>query len=150
MTKEQQISLIPHLLPGVNASFNGQKLKMSRYIILDVHPLSSRGLSVYSFAACHCGCPQIPGIVDCREKGLLEGRVLWVFVFFFQESASKSLKTESGNLGSSPGSDLRQAPFLSSLPFPSFSFLSLGLGFPIYKISRLDFLMAKVPSGSMF
>lgn len=38
MTKEQQISLIPHSLPGVNASLNGQKLKMSRYIILDETP----------------------------------------------------------------------------------------------------------------
>lgn len=133
MTKEQQISLIPHSLPGVNASLNGQKLEMSRYIILDVHPLSSRGLSVYSFGACHCGCPQIPGSVDCREKGLLEGRALWVFVFFFQESASKSLKTELGNLGSSPGSDLRQTPFLPSLPFPSLPFLSFpfsSLPFP--------------------
>lgn len=54
----------------------------------------------------------------------------WVFVFFFQESPSKSLKEELGNLGSNPDSDLGQAP---------------GLGFPTRKSTRLDFLMAKVP-----
>lgn len=59
----------------------------------------------------------------------------WGFVFFFQEPSSKSFKEELGNLGSNPGSDLGQAP---------------GLSFPIRKRSELDFLMAKVPSGSTF
>lgn len=59
----------------------------------------------------------------------------WVFIFFFQESPSKSLKEELGDLGSNPGSDLGQAP---------------GLGFPTRKSTRLDFLVAKVPPGSTF
>lgn len=36
---------------------------------------------------------------------------------------------------------------ISGKPLPS---PSLGLRFPIYKISRLDFLMPKVPSGATF
>lgn len=39
MGKEGQVSLITSLLPGVKASWNRQKLKMSSYSVLDVCPL---------------------------------------------------------------------------------------------------------------
>ena len=84
------------------------------------------------------GTPQIPGSVEYREKGALGGEVCSV-LFFLPDPSSKSFKTESGNLGSSPGSDLR--PVLSLPP-------SLGLNFPICKTNGVDFRMAKVPSGS--
>lgn len=84
------------------------------------------------------GTPQTPGSVEYREKGALAGGVCSV-LFFLQEPSSKSFKTESGILGSSPSSDLRPVP---SLP------PSLGLNLPICKTNGVDFRMATVPSGS--
>lgn len=96
--------------------------------------------------------PEIPDSVECREKGFPEGRVLWVFVFFFQASSSKSFETESVNLvldlaliagfSSFPSPPLPFPP----LPFPSFPWASVS---HLYN-KQIGLLLAKVHFGSTF
>lgn len=125
------MSLIASLPPGVNASLNGRKRKTPRCTVFHVYPSSPTGLSIHSVPTCTVDAPEAPGGVECRgRKGLLDGENALAFCFLAPRISLKIIQDRVGELG------IRS--WLGSQASP-------GPRFLIFKMSRLNVLMAKVP-----